>query len=56
VFRDRKLPANVAYTDLVGVFDASAKAQTAFVDGFRFGDRGNSVIADAIGKALADGN
>jgi hypothetical protein len=56
VFRDRKLPANVSYTDLVDVFDVSAKAQTVFVDGFRFGDRGNSVIADAIGKALSDGN
>jgi len=56
VFRNRKLPANVSYADLVDVFDESAKAQTVFVDGFRFGDRGNSVIADAIGKALTAEN
>ena len=53
VLRERALPANVSYIDATDVFDASASTQSVFVDGFRFGDRGNSIIAKAIAKALS---
>src|SRR5207253_1311739 len=46
------LPANVAFTDLGGIFDAVPETQSIFVVGDRFGDRENSMIAEAVGKAL----
>jgi len=45
-------PANVALTDLGGIFDAVPETESVFLDGDHFGDRGNSMIAEAIGKAL----
>jgi hypothetical protein len=53
LFRGREFRSNVTYTDLTGIFDAFTAERSVFADGFHFGDRGNSILADAIGNALS---
>ena len=51
-FRTEALPANVSFTDLTEVFDDVPAGETVFLDAFHVGDRGNSIIAEAIAKTL----
>ena len=51
-FRKEALPANVSFTDLTEVFDEVPESETVFLDAFHVADRGNSIIAEAIGRAL----
>jgi hypothetical protein len=46
------VPDNVSFTDLSGIFDTVAETQLVFVAADHFGDRGDSMIAEAIAKAL----
>jgi len=51
-FRKETLPANVSFTDLTEVFERGSRKRDVFLDAFHMGDRGNSIIAEAIGRAL----
>jgi len=42
------LPANGAYTNLIGLFDATPATEDIYLDSVHFGDRGNLRIAQAI--------
>jgi len=51
-FRTEVLPANVAFTDLTEVFDEVPESDTVFLDAFHLGDRGNSIVGEAIGRSV----
>ena len=55
-FRTKALPANVAFTDLTDVFDEVPESDTVFLDAFHLGDRGNSIVGEAIGRSLFSGS